>query len=156
ITDYFKSKIQKIPSEAAELILQSYSSDFIVEGTAAYLRRPAINKINEIQKILKKSSTSDISVRKFLESLDEHSGLMNDLLICPLCRREATERNFTVRDKWAFQVHGECDHMWSVDLDSQGKKTFVALPSDSDNIKPMSPQKVFIKYGRYHQSVFLG
>jgi hypothetical protein len=156
ITAFYRSKIQKIPSEVVELILQSYPSNFIVEGTTAYLKGPAINKINKIKESLRRSASINTSVMKFLKDLGEHSALMNDLLICPLCRQEATERNFTVRDKRAFQIQGECDHMWRVDLDSKGKRTFVALPSDSVDIKSMSPQKVFLKYGRYHQSIFLG
>ena len=52
ITDFYKSKIQKIPSEVLELILHSYSSNFIVEGKTAYLKRPAINEINKPKKLI--------------------------------------------------------------------------------------------------------
>jgi len=156
ITDFYKNTIRKTPSEVMEQILQNYPSNFIVDGTTAYLKRPSINEINKITESLRRSAAINVSVKKFLEDLGEHSALMNDLLICPLCRQKATERSFSVRDQRAFQINGECGHMWRVDLDSQGKKTFVALPSDSVDIKSMSPQKVFLKYGRYHQSVFLG
>jgi len=143
----FSDKLKRLPSSVINILSTKYPEFFNLNGTDATLTRPLGSSLFDIRKDLK-HATQDISVIRFLDSLDVSSARMDAMLSCPLCGRITGSQAFHARDKYAFEVSGApCGHFWRIDKDKDARRYFVAGPSDGD--ESLLSSSTFKKFGRY-------
>ncbi len=156
LMDFIADKIEKVPSEVSNLITKKYGDLFHLQGTSAYLKKPSTQAVSNIFESFKKSANTDVSIKTFLANLDDHSRHLNQLLYCPLCQEFTDERDFMVRDNRAFMINGKCGHIWKIDLDENGRMSFLSHPNDGENIYSLDNKTRLMKYGRFSQEIYLG